>query len=109
MQTAQESACGEVFNGAIKHRILHATLIKGDLLLMGSDMQGPDDYVKGNSISLSLNCSGEKELRMYFERLSKGGRTICPVTLQAWGALFGVVTDKFGITWMLNYDLHTQP
>jgi PhnB protein len=89
--------------------VLHAALSKDTLLLMGSDMQGPNDFIQGNAVSLSLNCASESDIRVFFKRLSADGRVICDVTLQRWGALFGVVTDKFGITWMLNYDRATQP
>src|ERR1700743_3235349 len=77
----------------IQGPVLHAALSKDTLLLMGSDMQGPYDFVQGNGVSLSLNCATEPDIRLFFKRLSLGGRVICAVTPQDWGALFGVVTD----------------
>jgi PhnB protein len=90
-----------------KQHILHASLTKGALFLMGSDMQGPFAFVQGNSISLSLNCGSETEIRGYFDRFSTGGEVICSLSTQPWGALFGVVKDRFGLTWILNYDPQT--
>jgi len=72
--------------------------------LMGSDMAGPEGIISGNNIALSVNCSSEKEINEFFLRLSASGKIIDPLKEQFWGAIFGVLTDKFGIRWMFNYD-----
>jgi PhnB protein len=91
----------------IRHHVLHASLVKGDLVLMASDMTDDRDFVKGNSIALSLNCGSEKEIRRYFRRLSTGGTISHPLETQPWGATFGVLTDRYGIKWILNFDTMT--
>ncbi len=88
----------------MKHQVLHASLLKGNLVLMASDMIEPEGFIKGNTISLSLNCNSEREIKTFFARLSSGGRITHPLEKQFWGATFGVLTDKYGIKWMLNYD-----
>ena len=89
---------------AMKQKILHASLAKGPLLLMGSDMAGPEGFVKGNHIALSLNCSSEEEIHQFFNALAAGGQVMHTISQQFWGGLFGVLTDRFGTRWMLNYD-----
>src|SRR5215212_2874513 len=59
---------------AMKDQILHSTLIKDGILLMGSDMAGPEGIVNGNNIALSLNCSSEEEINNFFTNLSDGGK-----------------------------------
>jgi PhnB protein len=98
--TPMESQCP----AAMKHHILHSSLAKNGLLLMGSDMTGPEGYVKGNTMSLSLSCSSEDEINTFFTNLSEGGQVIHPLVEQFWGAIFGVLTDKYGVRWMFNYD-----
>lgn len=88
----------------IKDQIMHANLIKDNLVLMGSDMLWPGDLVNGNSVTLSLNCSSEEEINEFFSKLAEGGQITDPLKDQFWGALFGTLTDKFGVKWMLNYD-----
>ena len=83
---------------------MHASLLKDSLVLLASDMTGPDGFIKGNTISLSLNCSSEKEIKTFFSNLSLDGQISHPLEEQFWGAIFGVLTDKYGIRWMLNYD-----
>ena len=89
---------------AMKHQVLHASLLKDSLVLMASDMTGPDGFIKGNTISLSLNCSSQKEIETFFTKLSSDGHITHPLKKEFWGATFGVLTDKYGIRWMLNYD-----
>ena len=103
LQTVEGSPMESQCPTAMKHHILHSTLQKGGLLLMASDMIGPEGFTKGNTVALSLQCSSEDELENFFEKLSPGGEVIHPVAKQFWGATFGVVTDKYGHRWMLNY------
>jgi len=98
--SALEAECAE----AMKDKILHASLTKDALLLMGSDMIGPDGYHKGTDIALSLNCSSDEEIKRFFTKLSAGGKILHELHVSFWGATFGVFNDKFGIRWMLNYD-----
>jgi PhnB protein len=83
--------------------ILHGALSKaGAVLLMGSDMIG-NNLQPGNSINLCLNCTSDQEINTFFSRLSTGGQVKVPLHQSFWGATFGEVKDKFGVTWMLNY------
>lgn len=76
--------------------------------MTGPDVTGPDRYTQGNNIALSLNCSSEEEINTFFSNLAAGGKITDPLKVQFWGAMFGVIKDKFGITWMLNYDKNQQ-
>jgi PhnB protein len=92
----------------MKDSILHSVLVKEDLVLMASDCIGPDGYTEGNNFSLCLNCSSEEEINKFYSSLSDGGEIIDPLKKQFWGSLFGVFTDKYGIRWMLNYDMNVD-
>lgn len=104
VQTIEGSPIEAQCPSAMKHHVLHASLLNDNLVLMASDMTGPDGFIKGNTISLSLNCSSENEIKTFFTKLSSGGQITHPLEEQFWGATFGVLTDKYGIRWMLNYD-----
>jgi PhnB protein len=104
LQTVEGSPMEAQCPAAMKHHILHSSLTKDSLLLMGSDMVGPEGFIKGNTIALSLNCSSEDEIESCFSNLSSGGQVNHPLAKQFWGATFGALTDKFGIRWMFNYD-----
>lgn len=103
-QTVGGSPIEERCPTGMEDQILHSSLIKGELLLMATDMVGPAGYIVGTNISLSLSCSSEAEITEFYEKLSAGGRIVDSLKMQHWGALFGVVIDKYNIAWMLNYD-----
>jgi PhnB protein len=86
---------------AMKDSIMHASLIGGEVVLLGSDNPDPTPAGSGN-ISLALNGSNERHLTQLFNQLSEDGRIVIPLEKQMWGDLFGVVSDRFGIDWMVN-------
>lgn len=108
LQTFGESPMAAQCPAGMKDQILHSSLAKDGLLLMGSDMVGPDGFTQGNNIALSVNCSSEEEINTFFSKLSEGGKVIDGLKTQFWGAIFGVITDRFGINWMFNYDKNQQ-
>jgi len=87
--------------------IMHANLVKDRLSLMGSDMFCTGETANlehGNAMALSLHCSSEEEIKTFFSKLSAGGQITDPLKDQFWGALFGMLTDKFGVKWLLNFE-----
>jgi PhnB protein len=104
VQTIGESPLSEKMPLQMKECVLHSTLTKGNLVLMGSDMVSEEGLTRGNSVSLMLNCSSEEEIRTCYKKLSSGGEATHPLEDTFWGALFGDLTDKFGNRWMLHYD-----
>ena len=103
MSTFKES--GVVQEGAYADRIMHAMLIVGpEITLMASDTPPEMEYGQrgGMSISLSGEKSDEETLKGYWEKLSNGASVTVPMDTAPWGDTFGMLTDKFGIDWMVN-------
>ncbi len=90
--------------GRISDLILQAILTREGLVLLGSDMVPEQGLIKGNSISLLLNCRDEQETRLIYEKLSEGGNATYPLAISATGNLFGNLTDQFGNHWLLRCD-----
>ena len=103
-QTIGESPLSETMPVKMKKCILQAVLRNGDLVLIGTDMVSEQGLLKGSAVSLLLACSTEKEIRECYERLSQDGEQTHPLKNTFSNALFGMVTDKYGNTWILNYD-----
>jgi PhnB protein len=103
-QTIGESPLSEKMPQQMKDCILHSTLAKDELVLLATDITPSSGLIKGNTVSLSLDCKNEKEIRTYYEKLSVGGKAEHPLEDTFWGALFGGLTDKFGIHWLLIYN-----
>ncbi|OHA17463.1 MAG: glyoxalase [Candidatus Taylorbacteria bacterium RIFCSPLOWO2_12_FULL_43_20] len=87
-----------------KDKIIHASLKKGDMEILASDMMR-DKAIVGDNVALSINCESEEEIKSLFSKFSDGGEVFMPLEKQFWGALFGVITDKYGVEWMFNYPL----
>jgi len=103
-QTVGESPLSDHMPPQMKESILHATLTRGAMVLMGSDMVPQSGLVKGNAVSLSLQCTSEADIRDIYQQLSDGGHADHPIELSFWGALFGDLTDRYGNHWLLIYE-----
>lgn len=90
--------------GTDKNQIMHATLKNKAFSLMASDWPGGTANV-GNNMQLNIECETKKEIESLFEALSDKGKIVQPLSDTFWGAHFGMLIDKFGIHWMLNYPL----
>lgn len=89
-----------------KNKIMHVTLQTSHGALMGNDhmdfMGGA--FTVGNNFSLSVHPDSEQEASKIFNDLSQGGNVIMPLEKTFWGAYFGMLIDKFGLKWMVNYQ-----
>ena len=86
-------------------RIMHATLRLPDGPLMASDA-GPWAPFDGamRSCSLSLQFKDVGEARKTFDALGEGGVVKMPFAKTFWAAGFGMLTDRFGVAWMVNCE-----
>lgn len=84
-------------------KIMHAMLeADNGITLMGADTPNSMSYDTGSNISISLSGENEAELRGYWEKLSPGGTVTMPLEKAPWGDTFGMLTDKFGVAWLVN-------
>lgn len=89
--------------------ILHVSLPIGDGVLMGSDRpayMGPT--TTGDNMHINLSPDGEEQGRQIFNSLSEGGQVTVPFEKTFWDAHFGMLVDKFGVQWMVNYVHNPQ-
>lgn len=84
-------------------KIMHSMLeADNGITFMAADTPSSMEYSSGSSMSMSLSGDNEEELRGYWDKLSEGGKVNMPLEKSPWGDTFGMVTDKFGIDWMVN-------
>ena len=86
--------------------IMHARLLIGDGVLMASDGCPQDDGsgASHKGFSLSLNPSDAEQRRKLFDNLAQGGQVTMPYQATFWAKGFGMLTDKFGVNWMINVE-----
>ena len=85
------------------NQILHARFMVGDNILMASDCP-PDRYDEPKGISITLNIDTPKEAERVFAALSEKGKVCMPIQETFWAHRFGMLTDQFGIPWMINCE-----
>lgn len=84
-------------------KVMHAQLeTPQGFTLMASDTPEGMEHKPGNNISVSLSGEGGDGLDEMFTKLSEGGTVTMPLEKQMWGDTFGMVLDRFGISWMVN-------
>lgn len=77
-------------------------LMMSDILPSMKPVTG--ELVKGNNVLISLVIEDKQKLEEYFGRLSIGGYVIMPLSNVPWSSCFGMLVDKFGISWKFNSD-----
>ncbi len=83
-------------------KVMHASLKIGDSVIMASDGCGSPDEGTFNGFSLSLAVPTEADADRMFAALSAGGEVTMPLTKTFWSPRFGMLTDRFGMGWMVN-------
>jgi PhnB protein len=90
---------------AVKDKIMHAKLTKGQLVIMASDPHDASSVTQGNNYFLSLNCDSLEEIERLFNAVGKNGKVLLPLQDMFWGARFGMLTDQFAVNWMFSFEL----
>jgi len=84
-----------------KDLVMHASLTAPNgFHLMAADTF--DDDGRSPGMTISLSGDDEAELRGYWDKLAEGASVAMPLEKAPWGDSFGMLTDKFGVPWMVN-------
>jgi len=102
LQKVADSPVADKLPVQMREAIVHATLMCGNIVLMATDMVAETGRVKGNAVSLMLNCDSEAEAAEYYKKLSAGGVATHPPEAFYWGAIFGDLTDRYGVNWLIG-------
>lgn len=92
--------------------VMHSQLeTPSGFTLMASDTPARMEYRPGNNFTVSLSGGPdtEDELRGYWDKLADGATVSMPLEKAIWGATFGMLTDKFGIGWLVNIGGDSAP
>jgi PhnB protein len=81
-------------------KVMHAEFRIGDSRFMASDHGGPDMAHSGFSLALIVSTAADAD--RCFDALAKGGQVRMPLGRTFWSPRFGMLTDRFGIDWMIN-------
>ena len=104
MMTFGETPARDHVSADCHNLIIHTRLLVGDQSIMGSDTT-PDRPSAGMSgCSVSLNVDRVVEAERVFAALAQGGSIQMPLETTFWAARFGMLVDRFGVSWMINCE-----
>lgn len=91
-----------------KRKVMNIALpISGGHELMGTDLLESlgQKLELGNNVSIHIQLDTKEEVERLFNALSEGGKIDMPLQEMFWGDYFGAVVDKYGVQWMLGWEL----
>ena len=100
--TYGESPMAEKTPADHRGKIMHARLVVGDQVLMGSD--ACQNFEKPQGFTVSLGIKTPDEADRVFKALSEKGNVTMPIQETFWAQRFGMLVDQFGIPWMINCE-----
>jgi len=103
MMTHGESPMSQQVPPEWRNKIIHARMVVGDKVLMGSDVP-PGHYEEPKGFSVSLSVKEPAEADSVFHALAQKGKIQMPIQKTFWSVRFGMLVDQFGIPWMVNCE-----
>lgn len=85
-------------------KIMHARLLLGDQVLMGSDTTPAHPYEGIKGCAIALNVATTAEAERIFHALAAAGTVQMPLGETFWATRFGMLVDRFGVSWMINCE-----
>jgi PhnB protein len=86
-----------------KDKIMHSQLkTDAGFTLMGADTPAHEELNEGNNVTISISGEDEAELRGYWDKLAVGATVAQPLQKAPWGDTFGMLTDKYGVGWLID-------
>lgn len=103
-QTVAETPMADQCPAGMQDHIMHSMLVKDGAALMATDMTQSEGVKTGNDMAISVNFDSKDAIDICFSKLSSGGKVIKPLKESFGNSLFGVVKDRYGKVWMLNFE-----
>lgn len=88
-----------MLQSGFENKVMHASFRIGEICLMASD--GCDGNSKFDGFRLALTVANEAEAHRAFDALARGGKVDMPLGKTFWSPCYGMVTDRFGLAWMV--------
>ncbi|MGZ5818641.1 MAG: VOC family protein [Burkholderiaceae bacterium] len=101
MTVAQTPMCDQMPAGS-GDRIMHARLRVDQGVLMACDTMPGQTYEGIKGASMTLTYATPAEAAPVFDKLAQGGKVTMPMAKTFWAESFGMLTDRFGTTWLIN-------
>ena len=88
-----------------KNKVIHGRVRFGDNVIMISDTFKGNVVTTDGNIQLSIEVAEEGKIDEVFKKMAEGGTVTMELQDTFWGARFGMLKDKFGVSWMFNHEM----
>jgi PhnB protein len=104
MRWKESPACDKI-SASEGEKVMHIALPIGNNVLMAGDglKSMGQTVTPGNNFNIAIGPDSKEDADRIFNELAAGGKIEMPLQDTFWGAYFGMLQDKFGIRWMMNY------
>jgi len=99
-----DTPSGEHVPAGDRARIMHARLVAGSQVLMGSDAHAGEPYEGVKNCSVAVQVDTPDEAERLFSALSENATIVLPLQQTFWATRFGMLSDQFGVPWMINCE-----
>ena len=89
----------------LEEKVMHGTLKHKNFELYFSDTFADEKLAKGAQMSIMVEFDSEEDIRRVFDALKEGGKVTMELEETFWEAIYGSVTDKYGMNWDLNHQI----
>jgi PhnB protein len=89
-------------------KVMHASFKSPSIAFMASDGMPSSEEDEVRRVSMCLSTTDLAEAERVFAKLGSGGEVTMPLQDTFWGSKFGMLTDKFGVHWMMNCETSTN-
>ena len=86
-----------------EEKIMNAAFRIGETQLMADDGMGAKE-AEFKGMTLAIEVADDAEAKRVFTALGEGGNVTMPLMKTFWTSSFGMLTDKFGVPWMVNVE-----
>lgn len=87
-----------------RDKIMYCSMMIGGTNVMFSDVPSGMPFTQGNNISPVVSLKKDADVSRAFDRLKAGGTVDMELQTTFWSPLYGMVTDRFGVSWQLMID-----
>ena len=87
-----------------EEKIMNASFRIGETQLMADDGMGNETKAEFKGMTLMIEVADDAEAKRVFTALGEGGNVTMPLAKTFWSSSFGMLTDKFGVPWMVGVE-----
>jgi PhnB protein len=101
--TFGESPISDEMPAELHGLVMHSCLVVGDAMIMGADDPSPETAAANDTTTINISVDSAEEAERIWKALLEGGEVKMPLEETFWAHRWGMLVDRYGKPWMVNY------